>query len=77
MKAGVTSVAGTGTSTVDFTLTRNGQTLATCSTTVTISAVGGAATARCRATGSGWTHFYYIGGSYESMAVPENPDYSS
>jgi len=76
MKADVASLAGTGTATVDFTLVdHGGQTLGTCGATVSIPAVGGTATARCRATGSGWTRFYYTGGSYVTKAVAENPAY--
>ena len=79
LKAGVTTLVGSGAGTIDFSvLDSGGSTLASCSAPVTVPSVGGSATASCKATGSAWTNWFYnIGGTYKSKAAPENPDYTT
>jgi hypothetical protein len=78
VKATVYADAGSGTAAVDFVVSdSNHHTLGTCKGRASVSAQGGTATARCRATGSRWTSFWYTGGTYSVGATAENPDYST
>ncbi|MFN2582609.1 MAG: hypothetical protein ABR498_07705 [Candidatus Dormibacteria bacterium] len=80
LKATIVSVAGSGSATVDFSVTDKAGTnsFGTCSATAAIATVGGSGTANCHTSGSGWSHFYYGGGgTYGTKAAVENPDYQS
>ena len=76
--ATVTATVGHGSSTVHLTLEVDASNvLASCTVPVTIAAVSQTATVSCRATGSGWTNFYYNGGSYKILAQVDNPAYGA
>lgn len=60
--ATVTAVLGHGTSTAQLSIVTSSQgTVATCSTPVSIAAVGQTATVSCRAASAAWTHFVHTG----------------
>ena len=76
--ATITAAIGHGSSTVHLTLeTDPSNVLASCTAPVSIAAVSGTATVSCRATGSGWTNFYYNGGNYKILAQVDNPAYGA